>query len=154
MKSFHWSILPALLLGAAIAMPATEGRASVFGFAADPSNYITDYQGFTWSGSAGAYSWVNANTPSYSLSGATPAAPLGYAWSNGTADLSMSSTAAFAINSVDVYADITRWGGAVPVLPLTIDGYSNGILVDSLTTPVLDTTQRRIFDNNFGMDGY
>lgn len=112
-----------MLLGAAIALPATECQASVFGFGADPDTFITSYQGFAWSGSGGAYSWVNGAIAAI-LDNPVPApdAPLGYAWSNSAANLSMSSTVAFSINSVDVYADNAEWGTGLPTLPLTIDG--------------------------------
>jgi hypothetical protein len=108
-----------------------EGRASVFGFAADPDFFITNYQGFTFSGNDGPGSWVNGTLDSLSPA---PAAPLGYAWSNGAANLSMQSPEAFAITSVDVYG----FNGTQQAL--TIEGFRSGVLIDSLTTVLLTTS--------------
>jgi hypothetical protein len=116
-----------------------EGRASVFGFAADPNAFVTSssYQGFTWSG---AGSWVNGTVIPI---GVTPPAALGYAWSTGGQSLSMSSPLVFTINSVDVYGDHISFGGTTE--PLTIEGFKSGIMVDSLVVPVLDNLPRNQF---------
>jgi hypothetical protein len=102
----------------------------VFGFAADPNQFITSYQGFTWSGTDGSLSWVNGTVTN--LDSGVPAAPLGYTWSNSASDLTMQlTTGTFTINSVDLA------GGFGSAASVTIDGFKSGILLDSFTTPAL-----------------
>ena len=114
------------------ALGATNATAQTkFGFAGDTNQFITNYEGFTWSGST---SWVNGTVGP--LPGA-PSAPLVYAWSNGGANLSMTSSTTFTFNSIALYGDASRWGGTPQ--SATIEGLLNGSLVDSYTTPVLDT---------------
>jgi PEP-CTERM motif len=141
-KLGFWSTVIASL---SLLLLPCEGRASVFGFAADPNPFVTisSYQGFTWSG---AGSWVNGTViPIPVLLGgvAPPAAPLGYAWSTGGQTLSMSSLLTFTINSVDIYGDHISFGGTTEAL--TVEGFTSGIMVDSLVVPVLDNLPRNQF---------
>jgi hypothetical protein len=122
-----------------------EGRASTFGFAADPNPFvsISSYQGFTWSGPG---SWVNGDVlpiPVHLGGSGPPAAPLGYAWSTGGQDLSMSSLLPFTINSIDVYGDQISFGGTKE--SLAVEGFSSGVMVDSLVVPMLDNLPRNKF---------
>lgn len=119
-----------------------KAQATLIGFAADPSDYITDYAGFNWTGASGDFSWVNGTVNPLS---SAPSAPLGYAWSNGGADLefSLASPGTFSFNSFGVYADSSLWGGSSSIL--TIEGYSSGILVETFSTPSLDGLLRDVF---------
>ena len=119
-------LAPCILLSL-IASPAF---ADVFGFAADPDEFITSYEGFTWSGSSGGNSWVNGALDP--LAGA-PSAPLGYAWSNGGADLTTTSGSTFTFNSIALYGL-----NGTPTEPATIQGLLGGSVVDTFTTPALD----------------
>lgn len=125
---------------------STTANALTFGFAANPNAVIdtSSYQGFNWSGSEPTGSWVNGSVPGFGLPGA-PSAPLGYAWSNGSANLQMSlaGPGTFTFNSVELYADASQWGGTPSAA--TIQGWLGGVLVDSFTTPVLDSLPRGAF---------
>lgn len=115
-----------------------------FGFAAAPGEFVDSsaYQGFNWTGSRADSSWVNAAViPLHDA----PGAPLGYAWSNGGADLqfSLATPGTFSFNSFGVYADHSLWGGQTS--ELTITGYKNGIAVDTFTTGPLDGLTRGAF---------
>jgi hypothetical protein len=137
-KLGFWSMVIASL---SLFLLPCAGRASVFGFAADPNAFVTSYQGFTWPGVL-----VNGTViPIGVLPGgiAPPAAPLGYAWTSGGQNLSMNSLVTFTINSVDVYGDHISFGGTTEAL--TIEGFASGIMVDSLVVPVLDNLPRNQF---------
>jgi PEP-CTERM motif-containing protein len=131
MKKCGLFLLAVLLVGATTAMPSTA-RANIFGFAADPEGvFITSYQGFTFSGQDGTGSWVNGTTNP--VSSFAPAAPLGYAWSNGAANLTMQLAAgSFTINSVDL-AGLSGQGQHATI----IQGFSSGVLIDTATFAAL-----------------
>lgn len=125
-----------LALAAAMCLQAFPANASTFGFADNPDSYISSYQGFNFGGGFGEYSWVmGALQPS-------PAAPLGAAWSNGGTDLSMqlATPGTFTLNSIDLYADHTKWGGRASAVNL--EGWAGDALLYSYVTPVLDSLSR------------
>lgn len=136
------------LLGCFSAICLTQASVAfaseTFGFAANPNIYIDSgvYHGFNWSGGFAGSSWVNG-TPAPLWN--SPATPLGYAWSNGGTNLQMSlaTPGTFSLDSFDVYADQTKWGGQAS--ELTITGYANGVAVDSFTTGTLDSLPRGAF---------
>src|SRR5690242_10538187 len=131
-------IVAGLFAAAFICSPAS---ATVINFSADLNAFITSFDGFTWSGGDGSGSWVNGTVDG--LSGA-PAAPLGYAWSNGGTNLSMSTAVPFTFNSVALYAD-PKWGpGSGGPGTAVIEGWLKGSLVDTYTTADLDTTPRGV----------
>lgn len=137
MKTKILGIVAVGLLAGPLAADATT-----FGFAADPNAYITSYEGFNWSGSWGDVSWVNGSVnPLFN----SPPAPLGYAWSNGGADLSMTLAApgTFTFNSVALYGDSSLWGGIPSVA--TIEGWLGQNLLYTFNTPVLDSLPRGAF---------
>jgi hypothetical protein len=135
--------LVSVALGATMASGSVS--ATTFGFGASPDVFIYSYQGFNWSGGYGSGSWVNGTVSP--LWGAVPAAPLGYAWSNGGTNLSMelASGGSFTFNSIALYADTRIWGGSPT--SVTIEGWSAGTLVNTFTTPVLDSLPRGAFQN-------
>jgi PEP-CTERM motif len=130
------------LLAAALLAGPLSADATTFGFAANSQNFITNYQGFNWSGSSGNGSWVNGTVLPLSLA---PPALLGYAWSNGSADLLMALAApgTFTFNSVALYGDSSLWGGSSSAA--TIEGWLGGSLVYSFSTPLLNNLPRGAF---------
>jgi len=145
---YPMATLKAALVVALVMAAVPSARATTFGFAADPNFYIdaSTYQGFNWSGRCIQCSWTNGTIdPIDPLFPAAPAAPLGYAFSNGGVDLSMTLAApgTFTFNSVALYGDSSSWGGAPR--PVRIEGWLAGVMVDTFTTPVLDTLPRGAF---------
>jgi hypothetical protein len=120
----------------ALSVPA---HADTFGFGAVTSDFITSYHGFTWSCDT-TNSWVNGSV--HPLGGA-PNAPVGYAWSNGGVSLSMSSSGTFTFKSIALYGDSTVFGGTPE--PDTVQGWLAGSMVDTFTTPILDSLTRNVF---------
>jgi hypothetical protein len=126
----------------------SHGHAATFGFAADPNEFISNYEGFIWSGDYGSTSWVNGSvvpivpdTTCPSCATSTPAAPLGYAWSNGGTNVSMNLATAgtFILNSIALYGNMDLTGPAGSPSAVLIEGLLNGVVVDTYVTPVLDT---------------
>lgn len=105
---------------------AAAAQATTFGFADSSQNDITSTHGFTFSGGDGDYSWINGTKSP--IGG--PSTTLGYAWSNGGTDLSMTSTTgAFTFNSVSLYES--------NLVPVMLTGYLNGLLVKSYTATLI-----------------
>ena len=109
--------------------------ASPFGFAADPDEFITNYNGFVFGGGFGNpnVAWVNGTQHPLQF---VPSAALGYAWDNGGSNLTMQSAtsgATFDFTSVDVYGDI-RNGSHLTPTHLLIEGLKGGQIVDTYTT--------------------
>ena len=124
----------AALAVASLALTA-PAYATTFGFAADPNHFITTYQGFDF----GPFttSWVNGTV---APANATPAAALGYAWSNGGQALTMTLAApgSFTLNSVDLFQNAAAQ--SQPAQSVTITGLLSGVPVDTYTTPPLSST--------------
>ena len=137
-----------------ILLIVTQANAApiTFGFAADPEEFVASYAGFIWSGEGGSNSLVNGTVvplvPAPTFPPPPPVAPLGYAWSNDGDAFSMSLAApgTFTFDSIALYADAALWSpGAVGPGILTIDGWLNGSIVDTYTTPILDSLPRGLY---------
>jgi len=132
-------LLPLLAFTAA-ALLSPLGQANTFGFAGLSASDMTTYQGFNWSGGDGANSWVSG-----ALGG--PDAPLGAAWSNGGTNLSMKLDApgTFTFDSISLFANASAWGGSPSAV--TIEGWLAGKVIDTFTTPILDSLSRTAYTN-------
>jgi hypothetical protein len=122
---------------------ATQAQAGTFGFAADTNGpfsntYLSQgYEGFDYSGNFSQnlpiYSWVNDTTDSIDSSYGIGPTSLGAAWSNGGAELFMTSATPgglFDFTSVSLDAGLTE--------SVTIDGLKNGQVVDSWTGRIVN----------------
>ena len=59
--------------------------------------------------------------------------------------MTLAGPGTFTFNSIALYGDASLWGGAFGGEPVTIVGLLNGAVVDSFTTPSLDSLARGAF---------
>jgi hypothetical protein len=118
------------------ALAATQAQAAPFGFAASagPSVDIAQgYQGFDYTGSSGTNSWINDKLDPIDSSYGIGPTQLGAAWSNGGAELILTSATPgglFDFDSVLLDAGHTE--------NVTIDGLVKGTVVDSWTGQIVN----------------
>ena len=124
------------LLGSSAFSVASAGTID-FDDVAVPTTYtfLNDgYQGFNWSGSSGAHSWVISKSPDNWFSGDQAHSGQNFAWSNNAADLTMSGS---AFNLDSLWGRNSNNHGKV-----TVHGFFRGAEIATQTLKFTDEYQQ------------
>ncbi|MDC8758610.1 PEP-CTERM sorting domain-containing protein [Janthinobacterium fluminis] len=139
------SLAAASLLVCAAAAPAYAAVIDFDDIVVPPTSNHMDttvldyaYQGFTWSGGAGGYSWLvspAAAAPYLSFPGVATHSGPNFAWTNGSSDVSLSASHTFNVDSFWA-RDLSGTDQAVA------HGYLNGVEIFTRTLRMADTYQQ------------
>lgn len=125
---------------AAFCLSATSANAGTIDFATNSGYFISSQDGFDFGGGRGANSWVNGSRFPLSFKPAL----LGYAWSNGSTDLSMKlqGPGTFTLRAIDVYGSSIHYGYESF---LTVQGWAANSLMYSYVSPGFDTLPKDVY---------